>query len=118
MQIQHEDGTVNLRTGERSLNYIGTDNGRLVVRTIHREIFYRSHERGEFTHSERYSGEMGCVRGEKSVGRHHICRNVARHRGIYSQLGNDIKLRGLGGYFLHSWDVTVDLVRGLLHIFR
>jgi len=118
MQIQHEDGTVSLRPSERSLNYTGTDNSELVVYAVHCEIFYRSHERGESTYSERYSGKMGCVRGEKSVGRHHIRRNVARHSDIHSQHGNDIKLRGLGSYFLHSWNVTVDLVHSLLHIFR
>jgi len=61
---------------------------------------------------------MGCIRGEKHVGRHHIRRNVARHRDIYSYLGIDIKLRGVGSYLLHPRNVTVDLVRRLLYIFR
>lgn len=52
------------------------------------------------------------------MGRHHIRRHVTRHRDIYSYLGTDITLRGMGSYFLHPRNVTVDLVRHLLYIFR
>lgn len=61
---------------------------------------------------------MGRLRREEHVGRHHIRRNVARHCDIYSQLGNDIKLRGLGSSFLYPRNVAADLVRRLLYILR
>lgn len=52
------------------------------------------------------------------MGRYHIRWNVARHCDIHSYLGIDIKLRGLGGYLLHPWIATVDLVCDFLYIFR
>jgi len=107
-----------LRAGERGLNDVGTGFRELTVRTILGEIFNRPRERGESSYSERSLGHMGCVRGEEHVGRYHIRRHVARHRSIYSYLGIDIKFRGLESYFLHPRNVTVDLVRRLLYIFR
>lgn len=118
MQVRHEVRVINMRVGKWNLNDTGAGRGERVVRAICRKIFDRPCERGESSYSERSSRNMGRIRGEKHVGRHHICRNVAGHRDIYSYLGIDIKLRGLEGYLLYPRNVTVDLVRHLLYIFR
>lgn len=118
MQVRYKVRIVNLRADKWNFNDIGADRGERIVCAILHKICYRSCERSESSYSKRPSGNMGRVRGEKHVGRHHIRRNVARHRDIYSYLGIDIKFRGLGSYLLHSRNATVDLVRCVLYIFR
>lgn len=118
MQLQHENRIANLRAGKRVLNDLGADLGEHTGLAVRGEIFDRRGELGESAHSECSRGEMGRLRGEEHVGRHHIRRHVARHGDIYFHLGNDIGLRRLGGDFLHSRCTAVDLVRCLLHILR
>lgn len=118
MQVRHEVRIVNLRAGKWNFNDIGSDSGERIVCAIHHKIFNWSCERSESSYSKRSSGNMGCVRREEHVGRHHIRWNVARHRAIYSYLRIDIKLRGLGSYLLHPRNATVDLVCRVLYIFR
>lgn len=117
-QVRHEIRIVNLRVGEWNPNDTGAGRGERVVRAICRKIFDRPCERGKSSYSKRSSGNLGRIRGKKHVGRHHIRRNVARHRDIYSYLGIDIKFHWLGGYLLHPRNITVDLVRRFLYIFR
>lgn len=118
MQVQYKVRAINLRADKWNLDDAGADHGEPPVRVICHKIFDRPRELGESSDSKRSSRNVGRIRGKKHVGRHHIRRNVARHRDIYSYLGIDIKLLGLGGHLLHSRNVTVDLVRRLLYIFR
>lgn len=107
-----------MRAGEWNLNIAGADHSVVFIRSVHREIFDRSYERGEFADSEHYCRKVGRVRGKEHVDCHHICRDVARHRGIHSYVGTNLTLFGLGGYLLHPRHVTVHLVRRVLYIFR
>lgn len=118
VQVQHEARIVNLRVRKWNPNDSGAARSAGNKRAIHHKIFNWHYERGESTDSKRSCGNMGHIRGEKHVGRHHICRDVVGHRDIYPYLGIDITLRGLGGYLLHPRNFTIDLVRRLLYIFR
>lgn len=118
VQLQHKDRIAGLRVGKRVLNDLGAAHCGHTELAIRGEIFDRRGERGKPTHSERSRGEMGCLRGEEHVGRHHIRRHFPRHGDIHSQLGDDTEFRWLEGDLLHSRDPAVDLVRCLLHVLR
>ena len=117
-QLQHEERVANLRAGQRDPHADGTSVGSRALAAPQPEIPHGRAERREPASGERSRGQVDHLRGEEHVGRHHLRRDIARHRDLHPELWPDTQQPRLGGGLLHSRHAAVDLVRRVLLVLR